>query len=361
MKRADPRSASIAVVGGGVIGLSTAWRLAQSGWQVTVYDRGPIGQEASWAAAGMLSPGGEIESSSPLAELATASRDLYPEFVRQLEGDSAVSVEYQECGGLDLAYSAEELSALEQRAASQVALGIGSKPVTPSDVAKFWPRVRSERLVGARFYPRDAMVNPRLLVAALNAACGKRGVTLKPNCAVTGVELSGDFILAHTPPNLDKYDAVVVAAGAWSHSIDVSGMPSLPFVEPVRGHLIGYQQPDQTCSTIVRYGQSYALQRANGLLIVGGSVEHVGFDRNQKPEVIESLTRQAALMLPHLAETSPSESWIGFRPGSEALRLGSWYSSHVYLAYGHYRNGILLAPITAQKLAAEINSNFEKR
>ncbi len=363
MSRADSPSpnASVAVVGAGIIGMSTAWRLAQSGWRVTVYDQSSIGGEASWAGAGMLSPGGEIESASQLATLAIESRRLYPEFARELEQTSGVDIDYQECGGLDLAYSTAELAALEEKAARQAALDISSKPVTPAHVAQFWPRIRREGLAGARFYPGDAIVNPRQVLAALGVACEKLGVSLKPNCAVTGAELSGDAILVHNPPALDKFDCVVIAAGAWSNSIEVSGVPPLPAVQPVKGHLIGYQQPDQTCSTILRYGHTYLLQRSNGLLVVGASVEHVGFNRDLKRDIVSSLIEQAGWVLPHLSETSHSEAWIGFRPASETLRLGSWYSPHFYLAYGHYRNGILLAPLSAQRLASEINANFEMR
>lgn len=355
------RETSVAVVGGGIIGLSSAWRLAQSGWQVTLYDSASCGTEASWAGAGMLAPGGEIEASSPLSTLAIESRRMYPAFVRELEQTSGVEIDYQECGGLELAYSPDELLMLEQRAARQSELGIESKPVTSSHVTQFWPRIRREDFAGARFYPGDAIVNPRQLLKALIAACEKLRVSFKTHCGVTGAELTGDSILVHNPPALDRFDAVIISAGAWSHAIAVSGVPTLPSVEPVKGHLIGYEQPDQTCSTILRHGHTYALQRANGLLIVGGSMEHVGFNRDLKTEVIEGLARHAGFLLPHLSETTHSEAWMGFRPLSETLQLGSWYSPHFYLAYGHYRNGILLAPLTAHRLAAEINANFETR
>ena len=355
------RDLSLAVVGAGIIGLSTAWRLAQLGWRVTVYDQSSFGGEASWAGAGMLSPGGEIDAPSPLATLVIESRALYPEFIRELEQASGLLIDYQECGALDLAYSEAELAALEAKAVSQSALGITSKPVSVERVTQFWPRIRHDGLVGARFYPGDAIVNPRQVVAALGVACQNLAVAFKPNCPITGVELSGDSILLHNPPVVDKFDATVLAAGAWSNSIEVSGFPPLPSVEPVKGHLIGYAQPDQTCNTILRHGHTYLLQRANGLLIVGASVERTGFNRDLKSDVIENLVSQAGFVLPHLTETTHTEAWIGFRPASETLRLGSWYSSHLYLAYGHYRNGILLAPVTAQRLTSEINANFEKR
>jgi glycine oxidase len=354
-------SRSIAIVGAGIIGLSAAWRLAQAGWQVTVFDQGAIGGEASWAGAGMLAPGGEIDGHSQLATLALESCGLYPAFIRELQTVSGVEIDYQQCGALELAYSEAELDALTDKAARQADLGIVSKAIALTRIRQFWPRVRVEGLAGARFYPGDSLVNPRQVVHALRMICESAGVSLYPNCPVTKIDVSPGAVLIERLNASERFEALVLAAGAWSNSIALQGVPATPAVGPVKGHLIGYQQPDQTCSTILRYGHTYVLQRANGLLIVGASVERAGFDRSVKAEVIEDLARQAALVLPHLAETTPSEAWIGFRPASEDPRIGVWHSPRFYLAYGHYRNGILLAPVTAQRLVVEINANFGMR
>jgi glycine oxidase len=157
-----------------------------------------------------------------------------------------------------------------------------------------------------------------------------------------------------------RFDAVVIAAGAWSSEIEVLGVPPIPGAKPIKGHLVGYRQPEQTCSTIVRHGHLYVLQRANGLLIIGASVEDVGWDRAVRSEIVEELCACGAAVFPHLAETTPSEVWIGFRPGG-TLEVGSWHSPRLFLAYGHFRNGILLAPWTASKLSDEINASLETR
>jgi glycine oxidase len=125
----------------------------------------------------------------------------------------------------------------------------------------------------------------------------------------------------------------------------------LPPSEPVKGHLIGFQQPEHICNTIIRHGHYYLLQRANGLLVAGASVERVGWDPSIQAGIVSSLTQEASMLLPHLQGTEPTEAWIGFRPASDALHLGAWHSPRVYTAYGHYRNGILLAPVTAKLLA----------
>jgi len=345
---------SIGIVGGGLIGLASAWRLAQAGFQVTVYERAWFGKEASWAGAGMLAPGGEIEEASEFASLAVASRGLYSDFVRELEQTAGIQIDYQECGALDLAYSAEEWRALEARAEQQRALSIPSKRIEAKQVTTFWPRVRTEGLFGALFYPGDAIVNPRDVVAALLEACRNASVELLPERSVERVQILGNEAIVETKGDRRRFRAVVVAAGAWSNSIPIVGVPGLPLVEPIKGHLIGYQQPEQTCNTIIRHGHTYLLQRANGLLIAGASVERTGWDRSIDPNISRNLAEKAGFVLPHLTETTPSQVWIGFRPGSEALRVGSWHSDALYLAYGHFRNGILLAPQTAADLTASL-------
>jgi glycine oxidase len=356
-----PIDGSIAIAGGGIIGLSVAWGLARAGWRVSLFEKNRIGGEASWAAAGMLSPGGEVQGPSALAALAIESLGLYRDYIRELGEGSGRAIDYQECGGLDAAYSAEELEALEARAAQQARAGIVSKPVSPAHIRAFWPRIRNEGLAGGRFYADDAIVNPREVVIAVAANCRRLGVRVLPECEVRRAELAQTGINVEAGGQTQSFDALVVAAGAWSDGIAVDGVPALPRCEPIRGHLIGYQQPAQTCTTIVRHGHLYLLQRANGLLIAGASVEHAGFDRNPRPEIAAELAEHAAFMFPHLNETTPSETWIGFRPASDALHIGMWHSDRLYLAYGHYRNGILLAPVTAKRIAAEATSNLRTR
>ncbi len=351
-------SPSIAIAGGGIIGLATAWRLAQRGFAVAVFDQSTMGGEASWAGAGMLAPGGEIDEVSELATLAIESRRLYPAFIRELTQASGLPVDFQELGAVDLAYSAEELAALEARATRQTLIGIESKAVTLARVAAFWPRIRKEGLVGARFYPGDGLVNPREAVIALCAICRNLGVRLVQNCAVSTIEDRGRDVAITTGRGSETHRAALIAAGAWSGSINVAPTP-VPASSPVKGHLVGYQQPSQICHTIIRHGHTYLMQRNSGFLIAGASVEHVGFDRQIDQRVVSLLTEAAGFVMPHLRETTPTETWSGFRPGSARLQLGRWQSGNVYLAYGHYRNGILLAPVTADRLADEIARDLQ--
>jgi len=308
----------------------------------------------------MLAPGGEIDEPSELAAMAIEARQIYPAFVRELERESGLAIDFQELGAIDLAYSAEELMALEARAAKQSALGIASHPVARERVSAFWPRVRKEGHVGARFYPGDGLVNPREVVSALRAACLRMGVRFVENCRVAEISDRGLDVEVNIAQGVERYQAVLIAAGAWSGSIALKPFP-LPTSWPVRGHLLGYQQPAETCNTIIRHGHTYLMQRASGLLIAGTSVETVEFDRRVDDQIVSRLSSAAGFVMPHLLETSPTEAWVGFRPASEQLQLSRWQSGNVYLAYGHYRNGILLAPLTADRLAKEISANLGTR
>ncbi len=351
MNSAHSRSRiSVAVAGGGIIGLSIAWRLAQAGHSVTVFDQRTAGGESSWAGAGMLAPGGEIDEPDELSKLAIESRGLYAGFVRELEDISELPIDYQECGALDVAYTEAEADALEARAERQKALGIHSKRITPGHLAIFWPRIRAEGLLGGRFYADDGIVNPRELTHALATACRKTGATVTEYCLVRAIHVFGDRVSLHTSWGDRTFDMAIVAAGAWSNLIAVHGVPDLPKAEPVKGHLIAYRQPEQTCNTIVRHGSTYLLQRGNGLLIAGTSAQRVGFDRDLDPVIEADIARRAGFVLPHLAETSHSDTWMGFRPAADDLHVEMWHSPKLCLAYGHFRNGILLAPVTAHRV-----------
>jgi glycine/D-amino acid oxidase-like deaminating enzyme len=298
------------VVGGGIIGMSIAWRLAQRGLKVEVFDAGLIGGEASWAGAGMLAPGGEVEAPTRLAQLTVDSLKMYRGFVRELEAESGVAIDFRQCGAI-------ERTADDARAKAQAKLGI-----------------RSQRLnAGEVFYPDDAVVDPREVVHALRIACVRRGVALHEY---------------HTVERLEG--PTVLAAGAWSSSLVTSVPLAASF--PVRGHLVSYQMAPHSVPTILRSGETYILQRSSGLTVAGSNTERVGFDRTPNPEIIADIDRRARAILPRLPE--PYESWLGFRPATATLepQIGWLPDSEIFAAYGHYRNGILLAPITAQ-LAAE--------
>lgn len=319
------RETGVLIIGGGLIGSSIAWRLAQKGAPVTVVDAGNLGGEASTAGAGMLAPGSEASKPSPWLDLGVESLRLYPGFIEELREETDLDVEFRACGCLvmDPGDSADRLEALHRSAG-----------------------IRVERRPDGLFYPDDALTDPSALLRSLRQAAKKRGVLLEHG-SLTEIEAT-------------KHTAVVIAAGAWSGGIQVTqhGEPvHLPESTPVKGHLIGFQMRKGLLGPFLRKNHTYVLQRTDGLVIAGTTEEHVGFDTSVQFSACDAIHRRAADVVPELAAVEPVRRWIGFRPGPELEDgpiLQRIAGTNVWLAYGHYRNGILLTPITAQRIAGEI-------
>lgn len=328
------------VAGAGIIGLSCAWRLAQRGHRVTVFDSREAGCEASWAGAGMLAPGGEVEEASTLARMALSSLAQYPDFVAELQDESGVSIDYQRCGAIELALTLAEAEELERRAARQAALGIHSEPITYGGSAS------------ARFFPNDQSIAPRDVTSALRASCLRAGVKIRGNEPVTQVMPNGSGVTTTLGDYYD--DGVLIAAGAWSSGL----LSGLPLTMPVRGHLISYDMDRMLLGTILRHDGTYLLQRngvqrSGGALIAGSSTEYVGFDRSIDESIVSDIHARASRLLPALAASVPGARWNGFRPGIAGGDpvIGRVGGTSIWTAYGHYRNGILLAPETARMIA----------
>ncbi len=341
----SPARADTIVIGAGIIGLSIAWRLAQRGRGVIVIDAGQAGREASWAGAGMLAPGGEVTERTEWSDFAVHSAGLYPQFIADLERESDCVIDYQRNGALDIAVTEEQWIDLQARAEKQRELGIIA---TPADREK------------ALFYPEDATVDPRDVTRALLEACRRRQVCVYENLPAIAIHADTGSVAVETPTGSLTAASAVLAAGAWSGAIPCYGPPRrLPGSFPVRGHLIGYHLEPGSCPSILRQGHTYILQRRSGFTIAGTSMETVGFDRTIDPETVRDIASRAEALLPALRRAGPPEAWIGFRPRADAHQpqIGRFADSSLWLAYGHFRNGILLAPATAERVAAEITSN----
>ncbi len=254
---------------------------------------------------------------------------------------SGVSIDYQRCGAIEVAFSAPEAEALDSRAARQASLGIRSESIRhPAGLA--------------RFYPDDALVNPRDIMAALRVACVRRGVSIREYEPVVEILPNGSGVRTRAAAHRD--DGVLLAAGAWSSEL----IPTLPIAKtrPVRGHLIAYRAAAGMLGTILRYGHTYLLQRDTGSLIAGSSTEHVGFNRAIDESIVDDIHRRASKLMPTLAFMAPAERWNGFRPGIEGdvPAIGRVDGTRIWTAFGHYRNGILLAPDTARRIEELVTS-----
>jgi glycine oxidase len=339
------------VVGGGVIGLGIAWRAALAGMAVTVVDQAP-GRGASWAAAGMLAPVTEVHyGEQALLALNLAAAARWPGFAVELEEASGRPVGYRPAGTLSVARDADDNAALEDLYQFQLRCGLEVERLRSRECRQLEPGL-APSIRGGVLAAGDHQVDNRALVEALLAAGHKAGVGLVEDRAVqlatdgdrvTGVVLAGGERLAAK--------TVVLAAGCWSGGLGGLAAEALPPVRPVKGQLLHLRGPaDQPlCSRNVRGLEAYVVPRSDGRVVVGATVEEQGFDTQVTAGAVHDLLRAALELLPDVAELELVETVAGLRPGSpdNAPMLGPAGPDGLVVATGHYRNGILLTPVTA--------------
>ncbi len=349
----------VIIAGGGVIGASTAWRLARNQHRVLLLDARAVGAEASSAGAGMLTPGGEFAQPSPMLDFAIASLGQYDDFAAAIRADSGLPVEFRRTSAVQIALTAAELESLTARAAFQRTAGIPSAVLTKAEIVALAPLVRSDALGGVH-YTNEAILDPAGMMIALRAACLARGVTIQEQYPIESISVTGSDV------QVSQYRArfAVISAGAWSSGIKVTmdGQPyALPRSFPVKGHLLGYRLPAGSLPTTLRHDHTYILQRASGFTIAGSSTQEAGFDRAIDPAVVSELATRAGALVPTLRGLQPESVWMGFRPATDspAPYIGRVQSSRLWLAYGHYRNGVLLGPATSSRICQEISAALE--
>lgn len=348
--------ADAVVVGAGVIGLGIAWRAAQAGLRVTAVDDRP-GRGASWAAAGMLAPVTEAHyGEEALLQLNLASAARYADFVAELADTSGVDPEYRRCGTLVVARDTDEAAVLDELHRFQSKLGLDATRLGSREARRLEPAL-APRTRGAILVEGDHQVDNRALVEALRAAAERTGAALQPGL-VAAVRTQGGHVAGVTLADGTSVDAplVVLAAGVGSNAI--AGLPprTVPAVRPVKGQLLHLRprggQPPLVDRTI-RGLDVYAVTRADGRMVVGATVEEAGHDRTVTAGGVHRLLRDAWELLPGIDEYELTETAVGLRPGSpdNAPLLGPADVEGLVLATGHYRNGILLTPVTADAIS----------
>ena len=354
----EGRSYDAVIVGGGVIGLASAWRLAQGGARVAVLereDRPPAG--ATRVAAGMLAPVGELTFGEPLLlELTLVASELYPGFVAELEKASGMSTGYEVTGALHVALDGDEAAQLRRVHDLQRSLGLGAEWLTPRRCRELEPAL-TPSLSGGVHAAGEGSIDPRALTAALLAALEGEGVEVRTGTEVTAALLEGERIAGVRTAGGEEWRAatVVLAAGAWSGSAEWLPPAACPPVRPVKGQILELRTPDGSapCGRILASERVYLVPRADGRLIAGATVEERGFDTSVTAGGVHELLREAYRLLPEVAEMELVEAMAGLRPGTpDNLPLvGTGELEGLVLATGHYRNGILLAPLAAARVA----------
>jgi glycine oxidase len=346
----------VIVIGGGAIGLAIARELASRKLSVLVIERDAPGQGASRAAAGMLAPQSEATSPGPFFDLTMASLAMYDAWAASLREETGVDPEFSRSGALCLAAAAEDLEKLERSFQWQRGEGFALETLTATEVLKLEPNITMP-VAGALWLPNEQQVTPRRLTRALGESCVARDVEIRAGQRVDailtsagraeGVSVAGARIHA---------GQVIVASGVWSP--EIAGLdPAIP-VQPRKGQILSLAMPDGLFSHMLRWAHAYAVPRpatgGGGELIVGATNEDAGFDRRLTPAGVGGLLTEAQRLSARTAACPIVEMWTGLRPATpdEWPIIGPSNIEGLLYATGHYRNGILLAPITASIVAA---------
>ncbi len=344
-----------AIAGGGLIGTSIALELAEANLRVVVLDRQEPGREASWAAAGMLSPGPDSPDALPLVPLGKDGLRRYPEFVAHVERVSGQRVPLARKGTIELFFGAAaeaERTALIKQYAN---LGLAIEPMALDAARKLESAIGPEP-VAAAWLPDEATVEPRALVTAVIAACKRRGVEFRASQPVTALLRDGNACTG-VVAGAEKFSArhVVIAAGSFTagleNSVDANkrGIASFAPTHPVRGQILALRNPKVCLTRVLRSEKAYVVPRLDGRLIAGSTLENVGFDKQVTSEGMHKILDGVRAMVPALVDSEIIETWAGLRPGTpDGLPIiGKTSVEGLIVATGHYRNGVLLAPATA--------------
>jgi glycine oxidase len=333
----------VLILGGGVIGLTTAYFLAREGVQVEVVDKGDFGQEASWAGAGILPPGNPLHARTPFDQLRAHSAALFPTFSAELRERTGIDNGYMRCGGLEFIAAAGE--GTEQEWQDE---GIAYETLDERALARLEPAL-APRLGPAHYLPDMAQLrNPRH-VRALVAGSHSFGARLRPGCPVHGFERHGDRIRAartvEGPLLAGRY---VLAAGAWTDALlELVGWQ--PGIHPVRGQIALLNTGAPLFRRILLQGARYLVPRPDGRVLVGSTEEEAGFDKRTTAAAIADLLTLATGLVPALADAHLEHCWAGLRPGSpDGLPfLGAVPGlENLFVAAGHFRSGLQLSPAT---------------
>ena len=344
-------SYDVIVVGGGAIGLSVARCLALD-QSVLLIERGALGRESSWAAAGMLCPHSEADEDTPLLKLSLSSLSMYRTFAAELLDETGIDIEYVDHGVLVLASTEDELAAVRDRCDWQKCAGLDVSWLSPEETRACEPGLTLE-IHGAMFCPGDHQIRPRRLIEALEKSCSIRGVDVINGTAVDEV-LHAEAEVHGVRAGSQSFAAptVIVAAGAWASQI--RGLDPLVELRPRKGQILALQMPGPTFHHVVRWGRLYFVPRQDGELVIGATNEDSGFDQSLTAAGLGGLLQDAARMSSEVGSYPLLETWTGLRPVTlDGLpALGAGRVQGLLYALGHYRNGILLAPITAQVIGA---------
>ncbi|HLT28763.1 MAG TPA: glycine oxidase ThiO [Myxococcaceae bacterium] len=342
----------VLIIGGGVMGCAIGLRLRQAGKQVLILERAVPGAEASSAAAGMLAPQMEADGPGPFFDLCMLSKARYPAFTEELEELSGMRVDYLRSGLLHVAFNEAELPDFDAQVGWQQALGLRAERIDAEDAWAIEPEL-SREVVGASWFPDDHQLDNRLLVRALSMAAARVGVRFRTGNVREIVEQEGRVVGVDIEGELLRADHVVLAAGSWSGL--VQGAPLTPQrLRPARGQMVVLHPRVPPFKHLLKAEGGYLVPRRDGRVIAGTTMELAGFEKSVTARGLMRLLEMALRLCPALEGAPVGEHWAGLRPYTDDRLpiIGPGPLPGLFLATGHFRNGILLAPITAELVTA---------
>ena len=361
-----PETADVVVIGGGVIGLTIARALALRGVRhVLLVERARLGAEASSAAAGMLAPQAEADDADGLFNLCCQSRDMYLTLAEALREETGIDSELDRTGTLYLAFTEHDQKEIEHRYDWQVRAGLTVQKLNPTDARTLEPCI-SESVLGALKFPNDIQVENRRLLSGLIAANKTLGVRLMTGTTVESIRINrGRIEGAETSRGFVSTGTIVVAGGAWSSFIKVTEAASPnPRIEPVRGQMVCFDSTDSSPSIarhVIYSPRGYLVPRRDGRVLAGSTTEQSGFDKEVTASGVHSILSNALEISPRISDLPLIGVWAGLRPRAQDSLpvLGPCAEIRgLVFATGHYRNGILLAPLTGELIAGAIVDNL---
>lgn len=342
------------VIGGGIIGNAIAWRLAANGVDVTVFERGRLGQEASWAAAGMLAPQAEADAPGPFFELCVRGRKSFEAILERLIRESGIDPEYDLQGILYVALDDRERAELQARAQWQHQARVEIEELSGSEALKIEPLL-SREVIYALHLPTNRRAENRKLTQAYATAAARAGAKFREGCRVDAIMMrnSGEAAVRTHDGAAHEADVIVNAAGAWAG--EIAGLEADGIrLKPIRGQILCFETRPGTLGPAVFSKRGYLVPRRDGRLLAGSTMDDAGFDKSVTLAGMDRIVRGANDMIPSLASVAFREAWAGFRPAAEDLLpiIGPSPSApNVIYAAGHFRSGILLSAVTAELVA----------
>jgi glycine oxidase len=342
------------IIGGGIIGCCVAWRLAAEGVATTVLERGRIGQEASWAAAGMIAPQAEAEGPGPFFDFCMKARDAFDRIIDRLVRDSGLDPEYDRAGILYVALDADERAQLQRRAAWQRSVGAPVEELSGPEARRFEPMLSPEAIYAIHM-PTNRRTDNRKLTQAYAAAARNAGAEFVEGARVEAMALRGERAIGVVMDggSIREADVVINAAGSWAG--EVRGLEADRVkLHPVRGQILCFEVPPGTIGPALFSLRGYVVPRRDGRLLAGSTMEEAGYNKSVTLAGLDKIARGAAAIVPTLGAAAFREAWAGLRPATRDLLPVLGFSpsvSNVLWAAGHFRSGILLSAITGEIIA----------